>query len=59
VVIEGDPLQDIRASDDVRYVMVNGRIFDAATMNEIGNHVQEREPFWWERKEVDERWVWR
>ena len=30
--------------------MVNGRIFDAATMNEIGNHAREREP-----ERVDDR----
>jgi imidazolonepropionase-like amidohydrolase len=59
VVIDGNPLEDIYLSDDVRYVMVNGRIFDAATMNEVGNHPSERMPFWWERPEVDDRWVWR
>lgn len=57
--VEGNPLEDIRRSDDVRYTMVNGRIYDAGTMNEIGNHPRERGPFWWEREEVDDGWVWK
>jgi hypothetical protein len=28
--------------------MVNGRLYDAATMNQIGNHPGERGRFWWE-----------
>ena len=36
VVIDGDPLVDIRDSDRVRHVMLNGRLYDALTMNEIG-----------------------
>ena len=59
VVISGNPLTDIHLSDDISHVMVNGRIFDATTMNEIGNHQNNRDLFWWERPEVDERWVWR
>ncbi len=59
VVVAGNPLDDIRASADVVYTMVNGRIYDAATMNEIGNHPRERGLFWWERDEVDDGWVWR
>ncbi len=59
VVLDANPLVDIENSDDVRYVMVNGRLFDAATMNEIGNHPRERAPFWWEREAVADGWVWR
>ena len=40
---------DIRNSDSVRLVMVNGRVFDAATMNEIGNHPRTRGALYWER----------
>ncbi|MCA9651602.1 MAG: PD40 domain-containing protein [Myxococcales bacterium] len=49
-VIEGNPLQDIRVSDRVRYTVLNGRVYDARTMNELGNHPHEREPLWWERE---------
>jgi imidazolonepropionase-like amidohydrolase len=47
VVIDGDVTADIRVSDRVTHVMLNGRLFDAATLNEIltGNHVTA--PFYW------------
>ena len=38
IVLDADPLSDIRNTTTVRYTMVNGRIFDAATMAQTGNH---------------------
>jgi hypothetical protein len=32
--------------------MLNGRLYDAATMNEIGNHPRNRKPFYWERDKL-------
>ena len=49
MVIDGNPLENIRSSEQVRFTMVNGRLFDAATMNEVGNRVRERAPLYWER----------
>lgn len=48
VVIDGDVVKDIRQSDKVVYVMLNGRLYDAETMNEIGNYNNKREPFYFE-----------
>ncbi len=48
VVFEKDPLADIRNTDSIRYTMVNGRLFDARTMDQIGNHPAKRGPFFWE-----------
>ncbi|MBV2131080.1 amidohydrolase family protein [Arsukibacterium indicum] len=50
IVIDGNPLEDIRVSDKVIYTMVNGRLFDAATMNEIGLRERQRQPFEFEPK---------
>ena len=36
IVIDGNPLQDIRQSEKVTWTMVNGRLYDAATLNETG-----------------------
>jgi imidazolonepropionase-like amidohydrolase/Tol biopolymer transport system component len=47
-VIAGDPLADIRESEKVVYTVVNGRIFDAATMAEVGNHPRDPSPLWWQ-----------
>lgn len=50
LVLERNPLEDIRHSEHIRYVMVNGRLFDARTMDEIGNHPRKRKPFYWEKE---------
>ncbi|HSG53386.1 MAG TPA: amidohydrolase family protein, partial [Rheinheimera sp.] len=50
IVIDGNPLQDIRSSDKVVYTMVNGRLFDAQSMNEIGLRNKQRAPFEFEPK---------
>ena len=55
IVIDGDPLEDIRVSEKVTYTMVNGRLYDSATMNQIGNHPQERGPLWWETSRAWEK----
>jgi hypothetical protein len=47
-VIDGNPLADIRDSEHVRYVMVNGRLYDASTMNELWPRQRERRRLWWE-----------
>jgi Tol biopolymer transport system component/imidazolonepropionase-like amidohydrolase len=49
VVLSKNPLENIRNSDSVRYVMINGRLYDAETMNEIGNNLNQRPKFHWER----------
>ena len=38
VVLDANPLERIQNSTSVRYVLINGRIHDAATMAETGNH---------------------
>jgi Tol biopolymer transport system component/imidazolonepropionase-like amidohydrolase len=48
VVMDKNPLENIRNSNSVRYVMMNGRLFDASTMDQIGNHPQKRGKFFWE-----------
>jgi imidazolonepropionase-like amidohydrolase len=48
IVMDRSPLENIRNSDSIRYVMINGRLYDAATMNQIGNHPAPRTPFYWE-----------
>ncbi|TMO09795.1 amidohydrolase family protein [Pseudoalteromonas sp. S558] len=47
MVIDGDPLKNIRDSDKVDYTMINGRLFNAETMNEVGK--KEREPLYFEK----------
>jgi hypothetical protein len=49
IVLDRNPLQDIRNSESVHLVVLNGRVLDAKTLNETGEGRQ-RLPFWWERK---------
>jgi len=48
IVLDANPLENIRNSESVRYTIVNGRMFDAATMNEIGSHPRTRKPFFFD-----------
>jgi hypothetical protein len=48
IVLDADPLADIRNSTTVRYTMVNGRLYDATSMNEIGPRPRPRTRFYWE-----------
>jgi imidazolonepropionase-like amidohydrolase/Tol biopolymer transport system component len=48
IVLNDNPLDDIRNSDHIKYVMVNGRLYDSESMNEIGNHDKPRLHFWWQ-----------
>ena len=49
IVLEENPLQNLRSSELVRYVMVGGRLFDALSMNEIAGEKLQRKPFWFQR----------
>jgi len=55
IVLDRNPLENIRNSESVVYTMVGGRLYDAATMNEIGNHPRTRKRFWFEL-EGNEGW---
>ena len=59
VVMDKDPLADIRNTESVSRVMQNGRLYDAATMNEIAPRVRPRPAFWWEKQQREEQAVTR
>lgn len=48
IVLEKNPLENIRNSETIKYVMINGRLYDTDTMNEIGNSKRNRSQFYWE-----------
>ncbi|CAM2067126.1 PD40 domain-containing protein [Sulfidibacter corallicola] len=49
VVLDQNPLDDIRHTESLHMVMLNGRLYDADTMSEVGETAKPREPFFWER----------
>ncbi len=49
VVLDANPLDNIRNTDKVSKVMLGGRLYDAATLNEEVTGTSRRQPYWWER----------
>jgi imidazolonepropionase-like amidohydrolase/Tol biopolymer transport system component len=58
IVLDKNPLDNIRNTESVRYVMVNGRLYDAEQMNEIGNHNRPRTKFYWETRKNADSFSW-
>ena len=52
-VLTGNPLEDIRQSRTVELVVLDGYVYDAATLNRLAPHERERPPFFWERDAVE------
>ncbi len=50
IVLDDNPLENIQNSESVKYTILNGRLYDAATMNEIGNYNRNRAPFYFEQE---------
>mgnify|MGYP002648721330 CR=1 FL=1 len=48
VVLDADPTVDIRNSEKVAKVMIGGRLYDAATLNEEVTGTRKRAPYYWE-----------
>lgn len=52
-VVKGDPLRNIRESENVVTTVLNGRVYDAATLNQIAPTAVKRRPFFWEQEGGD------
>ncbi|CAM3162344.1 Amidohydrolase-related domain-containing protein [Sphingomonas antarctica] len=48
VVLDADPTTNIRNTEKVHQVMLGGRLYDAATLNEVATGTFKRQPYWWE-----------
>ncbi|MBL7858874.1 MAG: PD40 domain-containing protein [Cyclobacteriaceae bacterium] len=58
VVLDQNPLENIQNSNSVVYTMVNGRMYEAATLNEIGNYDRKRSSFFWEQNGYNQNFPW-
>jgi imidazolonepropionase-like amidohydrolase/Tol biopolymer transport system component len=58
IVMDKNPLEDIRHSESIIYTVINGRIYDTNTMNEIGNHPKPRADFYWENSKYNAAFPW-
>jgi len=51
VILDADPLTDIRNTASVRHVMKNGRLYEGATLNEVWPTARTLPAFHWQRQE--------
>ncbi|XOV95032.1 MAG: amidohydrolase family protein [Bacteroidota bacterium] len=58
IVLDKDPLEDIENTQTTRYTMVNGRLYDTSTMDEVGNEDRKRSKFFWEQEGYNENFPW-
>ena len=49
VILDADPTQNIRNTERIDRVMLNGRLYDAQTLNEEVTGTRKRAPYYWER----------
>tara|TARA_R110002073_G_scaffold303032_1_gene470907 strand:+ start:3555 stop:6815 length:3261 start_codon:yes stop_codon:yes gene_type:complete len=58
IVLDKNPLDNIKNTESVFYTMINGRLYDTETMNEIGNHESTRGKFYWENNKYNIAFPW-
>jgi len=46
VIMNSNPLEDIRRTDDISHVMLNGRLYEAGNLRETLTGDHQLEPFW-------------
>lgn len=49
IILDKNPLEDIKNSNTVLWTMINGRLYDANTLNEKGNYDEPKGTFYWEK----------
>jgi hypothetical protein len=52
VILNANPLDDIRNTEDIDQVIQNGRLFDANTLNQVWPEQTEFETGWWHEAEA-------
>lgn len=58
IVLDKNPLENIQNSEHVKYTMINGRLYDAATLAETGNYNKQPAKFWWENSRSATAFDW-
>ena len=53
VILDSDPLEDLRNSRDVSHVMKNGRLWEAATLSTVWPEDRSLPAFYWQDRRPD------
>ncbi|GER01238.1 TolB protein [Iodidimonas gelatinilytica] len=48
IILDNNPLEDIEATDDLNMIMLNGRLYDAETLDETITGDHDTKPFYWQ-----------
>ncbi len=48
LIVDGNPLEDIRVTDHIAYVVLNGRIYEGGTLAEKVSGQRKLQPFYWQ-----------
>ena len=54
VIMDANPLEDIRNTDKISHVMINGRLYEAGSLKEVHSGDEELKPFYWQGKPESE-----
>ena len=52
-MLDGNPLEDIHATKDVRYTMIGGVLYDADSMDRLWPTPQKRKPFHFQMRQTN------
>ncbi|PTX62083.1 imidazolonepropionase-like amidohydrolase [Kordia periserrulae] len=58
IILDKNPLENIQNTESITHTMINGRLYDTETMNEIGNEPKERTKFYWENNKYNAAFPW-
>ena len=58
LILEGNPIDDLRQTQNIRYTVANGRVYDAATMDQVWPERVARPAFWFERDGASDSILW-
>lgn len=58
VILSKNPLENIQFSQEIRYVVKNGRIYEGNSLEEVGNYSKKIKPLFWENGKSSEAFEW-
>jgi imidazolonepropionase-like amidohydrolase/Tol biopolymer transport system component len=58
IILDKNPLENIRNTESITHTMINGRLYDTETMNEVGNEAKERSQFYWKSSKYNAAFPW-
>lgn len=54
VILDANPLDNIRDSDKISHVVINGRVYQGGSLQEVLTGDKALQPFWWQNRPQDQ-----